>query len=372
MKTKYLTAAAVLFLLTIGSFVNAQDNLLYGTWRFDSPGEAGNFYIGFYPNGLFYARFYEGIAYGEFSTRGNNLILDGSFEYVDRENYYQSFDYDLSIDTLRISGSDGRQTLSRMSFYSSPTTECRGGLRNQLSVGLFGQVTYTDGTPTRMRSGPGTDYNVIQSMEEGKSFVVVDGPICDGDKTWWMINTLYDNEVGWATEGVDYYFIEPDPHMPSGISDPDYVDVEDIMTDAGARAYDPGDYPYVDELDRAISKLPSADALTDFSSLVLFVTDIPDVGKVDMICAAFSVSSLAGGDNGKLNEVVCVLYDFGKGVIVGNPISATAFLMAEIAAHPDIYIDWWLDDLHSFTNSMPLTRLYCYITGTDCSDVFGR
>lgn len=87
------------------------------------------------------------------------------------------------------------------------------GLQARLVVTGRGQVTFTDGTPSRLRSAPGTDSEVITQMAEGTQFTVIGEPYCADDYRWWQIQ-LDDGTVGYAAEthmiadGAEY-FLEP-------------------------------------------------------------------------------------------------------------------------------------------------------------------
>lgn len=80
---------------------------------------------------------------------------------------------------------------------------------SQVTSGMRGRVTYTDGTPLRLReTANGT---VIRNMEEGTPFDIIGGPICAGGYTWWQLRQD-DGITGWAAEGdSDDYYIEPMP-----------------------------------------------------------------------------------------------------------------------------------------------------------------
>jgi hypothetical protein len=98
----------------------------------------------------------------------------------------------------------------------TPTTPpnvvwCPGTPASRLVIGMRGRVTYTDGTPTRLRQNPGGE--ILYNMPEGTPFNVVGGPQCEDDYTWWRLQ-LDDGQVGWSAEGDDEdYFLEP---MPGG------------------------------------------------------------------------------------------------------------------------------------------------------------
>jgi hypothetical protein len=87
------------------------------------------------------------------------------------------------------------------------------GLPAQLTVNERGQVTFTDGTPSRLRSAPGTDSEGITQMPEGTPFTIIGEPYCADEYRWWQIQ-LDDGTVGYAAEtsmiaDEGEYFLEP-------------------------------------------------------------------------------------------------------------------------------------------------------------------
>ena len=84
-------------------------------------------------------------------------------------------------------------------------------LPSQLAVGLTGQVAFTDGTPSRLRSAPDRYSAQIALMAEGTPFTVLDGPTCMDGYRWWQLS-LSDGTLGWAAEAdTTTYFLEPLP-----------------------------------------------------------------------------------------------------------------------------------------------------------------
>lgn len=89
------------------------------------------------------------------------------------------------------------------------TVVCPGTPESRLSVGVAGQVTFTDGTRTFLRALP--EGEVITAMDEGTTFRVNGGPQCQGAFTWWFVE-LDDGTLGWVAEGdFGTYYIEPVP-----------------------------------------------------------------------------------------------------------------------------------------------------------------
>jgi len=58
-----------------------------------------------------------------------------------------------------------------------------------------GIVGVKPGTTVNMRAGPGTDYEVITTLEPGIRLTVLDGPIEANDETWWLLRS--DEVEGW-------------------------------------------------------------------------------------------------------------------------------------------------------------------------------
>lgn len=108
----------------------------------------------------------------------------------------------------------GLTTVSLVNFGQSDTPVtgvqfCAGAPLSRLSVGMMARVSFTDGTPLRLRQTAGTGGTFIKDMPEGTQFAVIGGPECQNSLTWWNVQ-LGDGSSGWAAEGdSDEYFIEP-------------------------------------------------------------------------------------------------------------------------------------------------------------------
>ncbi|MEQ8672791.1 MAG: SH3 domain-containing protein [Aggregatilineales bacterium] len=82
-------------------------------------------------------------------------------------------------------------------------------LASRLTLGVSGQVAFTDGTASRLRQAPGTDQLEIALMPEGTEFTVIGDPYCKDGFRWINIQ-LSDNITGWAAEAsTTSYFLEP-------------------------------------------------------------------------------------------------------------------------------------------------------------------
>ncbi len=92
-----------------------------------------------------------------------------------------------------------------------PQFSCEGALPIRLEPGVRARVTFTDGTPLRLRRDPGKSGEVLKMIPEGTEFIVLEGPQCVDQGAWWWIET--DNGIsGWVLEGENsVYFVEPLP-----------------------------------------------------------------------------------------------------------------------------------------------------------------
>lgn len=85
---------------------------------------------------------------------------------------------------------------------------CAGSPATRLNAGLTARVT--PGLPNALRSQPfrGSGSAIIGQIPGGSSFVVVFGPICGSNLTWWQVN--YNGVIGWTPEGEGgTYWVEP-------------------------------------------------------------------------------------------------------------------------------------------------------------------
>jgi hypothetical protein len=89
------------------------------------------------------------------------------------------------------------------------TFSCPRAPNVRIEIGKNARVTFTDGTPLRVRNKPGNSSKVIEKIPEGTQFFVFDGPQCLDGFVWWRIE-LDSGIYGWVAEGdEDSYFIEP-------------------------------------------------------------------------------------------------------------------------------------------------------------------
>jgi hypothetical protein len=87
---------------------------------------------------------------------------------------------------------------------------CPGTLKSRIKTGMKARVTFTNGTPTRIRSKPLRDKSTwLADLPEGTKMQVVDGPRCIDGWVWWKVETE-NGYKGWVSEGDQVtWFIEP-------------------------------------------------------------------------------------------------------------------------------------------------------------------
>lgn len=91
----------------------------------------------------------------------------------------------------------------------SNTPLCSGAPKSQVAVGSTARVTFTDGTPTRIRKQPTTSGKIVGRIPEGTRFLIVGGHNCSDGYTWWNIE-LPNGTRGWMAEGKGgSYYLEP-------------------------------------------------------------------------------------------------------------------------------------------------------------------
>lgn len=97
-----------------------------------------------------------------------------------------------------------------------PQFSCPKAPRVRVRVGDAARITFTDGTPTFLRSKPGAGDNVIDKLPEGTEFEIIGGPVCyprpgrnDAYVFWEILVATRNNIKGWVAEGdLNNYYIE--------------------------------------------------------------------------------------------------------------------------------------------------------------------
>ena len=124
--------------------------------------------------------------------------------------------------------------------------QCQG-CSDYMTIGEQGRVTYTDGTPLRVRSRPSLSGAILDNMPEGSYFTVTGPATCNDGYAWWQVRS--GNGVdGWSAEGdSEYYYMEPMGFANDDSDGSDYViDQVDSYTE-GFSSVDSDDYMYGEE-----------------------------------------------------------------------------------------------------------------------------
>lgn len=100
---------------------------------------------------------------------------------------------------------------------STPEPMCPGAPPTRLIPGERGRVSIDDPRPLNIRSGPGTNNEVIGQIPARGIFFVIEGPRCSQRYAWYRISYREgesDEDVitGWIAEGdLNGYFVEVYP-----------------------------------------------------------------------------------------------------------------------------------------------------------------
>ena len=87
---------------------------------------------------------------------------------------------------------------------------CPGALASQLKPSSRARVTFTDGTPLRVREEPGKTAKILKTIPEGTEMFLMEGPECADQGVWWRMQTNNGSVTGWVMEGENgVYYIEP-------------------------------------------------------------------------------------------------------------------------------------------------------------------
>jgi hypothetical protein len=88
---------------------------------------------------------------------------------------------------------------------------CPGAMTRRLQPDRRARVTFTDGTPLRVRQSAGKSTSVLGQLPEGTTFMVNGGPQCVGDGWWWKVKVDSGGSLeGWVLEGEGgAYYVEP-------------------------------------------------------------------------------------------------------------------------------------------------------------------
>lgn len=131
----------------------------------------------------------------------NIVSIDGtSSEVLTGTNYNSespSWSTPRTNERVVIGGGSNSNSDSELSTRPDSDVNCPGALRTRLVPNEFARVTL-GGTSNRLRTGPGTNNQQIDSIPPGGVFEVLEGPTCNGGYAWFQVE--YDGQVGWTAE----------------------------------------------------------------------------------------------------------------------------------------------------------------------------
>lgn len=86
------------------------------------------------------------------------------------------------------------------------TVTCGGRLVSRMSAGDSGSVI--SGLPNNLRVAPGLEARLIGQIWHGRTFTVLDGPVCADGLIWYEVEHM--NSTGWTAEGASTrYWLRP-------------------------------------------------------------------------------------------------------------------------------------------------------------------
>lgn len=90
----------------------------------------------------------------------------------------------------------------------APDATCPNAPRERLIVGERGHVLPDDPRPVNVRAEAGTENRVVTTIPINGLFMVLDGPVCEDDYSWYKVR--YRETEGWLAEGdLTSYYVEP-------------------------------------------------------------------------------------------------------------------------------------------------------------------
>lgn len=147
--------------------------------------------------------------------------------------------------------------------------DCPSVLASRLLVGELARVTLTGGA-NRLRSHTTTESELVDTIPEGGSFRVLEGPVCNDDFAWYRVD--YNGNVGWTAEGDENeYWLELIPEGAAllltggrGLSDGTELDagafqVEYFCSERGYSTSNDGTNWYCDDAGAHVLTLQQSD-----------------------------------------------------------------------------------------------------------------
>ncbi len=92
----------------------------------------------------------------------------------------------------------------------TPYEACVGAPPTRMWISGYAYVNLEPPIPNRIRSGPGTAYDIIGTIDPGKVMLVLDGPRCQDGWAWWQVRNIESGLTGWTAEGdIESYWLVP-------------------------------------------------------------------------------------------------------------------------------------------------------------------
>jgi hypothetical protein len=93
-----------------------------------------------------------------------------------------------------------------------PWLACPGTYLSNIQVDDQAYIGFNPPVPNNVRSGPGTNFSIIGSLQNGEEVTVIDGPACADRWVWWVVRSNKTGLTGWTAEGdFDNYWLIPLP-----------------------------------------------------------------------------------------------------------------------------------------------------------------
>ncbi len=87
--------------------------------------------------------------------------------------------------------------------------QCPGAPVSRIQAGQRGFISLDPPSPSRIRDLPGKQGRILGQLQPGEVFLVLDGPRCSDNYSWWKIRAEHNDLQGWVAEGdlSDYWIV---------------------------------------------------------------------------------------------------------------------------------------------------------------------
>jgi len=95
--------------------------------------------------------------------------------------------------------------------------DCLPDVLSKLKPGFYAYISLTPPLPNRLRSGAGESFANIGQIEPGAGVKAIDGPLCEGGFSWWLVEMNNSPLKGWTAigNGSEQWIIPcTDPDIP--------------------------------------------------------------------------------------------------------------------------------------------------------------